>query len=274
MERIKQALEKARRAGTSGLRTAVREAGAAPRPQRLAGPDGLVYTQSRVVELDAAHLERHRIVAQDKFHPLGVGFDLLRTQVLRRMDENDWRTLAIISPSPGSGKTVLSINLAISIAQHTERTALLVDFDLRRPRVAKYLGIPTERSLNDYLDDQASLPEIMVNPGIPRLVILPTDRPVLKSSEVLTSRKVGDVISELRGRYDSRIVIFDLPPALNADDAIAILPKLDCSLLIVANGSDNKAEIEECLRLVPKANFLGSVLNKADVGTSPYRYAY
>jgi protein-tyrosine kinase len=274
MERIKQALDKIKPVGRD--RVGVELAQAMPESQldRLSDLDNISYTHSRVVELDPTHLERHRVVAYNKGDPVAYSFDKLRTQVLRRMKEKGWRTLAIISPTPGAGKTVVAINLAISIAQHTETSALLVDFDLRRPRVATYLGIPTGKSLNELLSNEASLPEVLVNPGIPRLLILPTDRPIAKSSEVLTSRRVIELLTELRGRYDSRVVIFDLPPILTADDAIAILPHIECSLLVVASGSDSKSEIEESMALMQGANFLGAVLNKADEVVNPYRYSY
>src|SRR4030065_2845194 len=108
------------------------------------------------------------------------------------MEENDWRTLAITAPTPQAGKTVVAINLAMSIAQQTNKSAMLVDFDLRRPKVGSYLGIPMEKSLNDLLDGTAELSDVLVNPGIPRLGGLATQNPVKKSSETLSSKKIAD----------------------------------------------------------------------------------
>ncbi|MFZ4536436.1 CpsD/CapB family tyrosine-protein kinase [Propionivibrio sp.] len=274
MERIKQALDKIRQFEKGSVPVAL-ERMPESLPLQVSALENINYTHSRVVELDPAHLEKHRVVmAYNKGDPVASSFDLLRTQVLRRMKENKWRTLAITSPTPGAGKTVVAINLAISIAQHTETSALLVDFDLRRPKVGTYLGITSGKSLNELLTNEASLPEVLVNPGIPRLLVLPTHRPVLKSSEQLTSRRVIELVAELRSRYDSRVVIFDLPPILSADDAIAILPQIDCYLLVVADGWDNKLDIEESMNLMQRANLLGTVLNKADVPINPYGYPY
>ena len=91
-------------------------------------PGQFDYVNTKVVPLRAEHLERHRIVAYNKNSNMNGPIDLLRTQVLRTMDENGWRTLAITSPTPEAGKTVLAINLAMSIAHHTTKTALLVDW--------------------------------------------------------------------------------------------------------------------------------------------------
>lgn len=186
------------------------------------------------------------------------------------MEEKGWRTLAITSPTQGAGKTTVAINLAMSIAHQTQKTAMLVDLDLRQPSISRYLGLPEHLSLNEVLDASASLPQALVNPDIPRLVILPTQRPVARPAEILSSAKIGNLIAELRDRYDSRIVIFDLPPLLDTDDAIAVLPQIDCVLLVVGEGMSTKAEITECLRHLPPANLLGVVLNKAEVAVKPY----
>lgn len=232
----------------------------------------IAYLNTPIIKLDNAHLEKNRIVAHSKSDLNSYSFDSLRTQILQKMEENNWRTIAVVSPTPQSGKTLVSINLAISIAHQPQKTAILVDFDLRRPKVATYLGIHTEKSMNDYLQDKAPLKDIMINPGINRLVIIPTMKAVSKSAEVLSSRKVTGLISELRERYESRIVIFDCPPVLNSDDAMVLLPQVDCVLLVIANGMSTQSEIEETLHHLPKANLLGVVLNKAEVESKAYYY--
>ena len=249
MERIKQALEKARRRGPA--RDLGQASPSPAAPAMPAGPThqpasdvlGVTYHQTRVVQLDPNHLERHRIVAFNKHLSHSWVFDLLRTQVLRTMDENGWRTLAITSPTPEAGKTVVAINLAMSIAYQTDKTAMLVDFDLRRPKIASCLGLPAGKSFNEVLDGSAEIAEVLINPGLPRLVLLPTQRPVAHSSEVLSSRKVATLIEEMRARYDSRIVIFDLPPVLSADDTIAFLPQMDCVLMVVGYRMSTKSGI-------------------------------
>lgn len=239
----------------------------------LEPPDGLGpfdYVQTQVVPLKAEHLERQRIVAYNKNSNMSWAFDLLRTQVLQAMEENGWRTLAITSPTPEAGKTVLAINLAMSIAHHTNKTALLVDFDLRRPRVGKALGLPMDKALNELISGKAGLEEVLVNPALPRFVVLPTREPIPLSTETLSSAKVSHLISDLRERYESRICIFDLPPLLSSDDAINVLPKFDCVLLVVANGSNSKKDIEDCLYHLAQSNLLGAVLNKAEPETRSY----
>lgn len=270
MERIKLAIEKAKQSqgGWSGRKSSeglfrpstTAPASDMPHP-RPSGPLVIEYSQTETVTLDAGHLDSHHVVAHRKVHPASHAFDVLRTQVLHKMSENGWRTLAITSPSAQSGKTLVAINLAISISQQTDRTALLVDFDLRRPGVAGTLGLNRRLSLNDVLSNTCDLPEALVHPGIDRLLVLPTNEPVANSSEVLSSGRVADIVQDLRNRYSERIVIFDLPPVLAADDVMAVLPRVDCVLLVVGNGVSTAKEIEISMERLKKANLLGVVLN-------------
>lgn len=285
MERIKLAIEKAKAglqdsvgSSVSPLRAEAsiskREKPALRVTDRVSpagAPISVDYTETAVVPLDESHLAEKRVVAHLKTHPAAWSFDVLRTQVLQKMDENGWKTIAITSPSVESGKTLVSTNLAISIAQLSNRTVLLVDFDFRRPSVAKTLGIQQRTSLNEVLSGEASVAQALINPGIDRFVVLPTNRPVNGASEVLSSSTVGELIGEVRDRYRDRIVIFDLPPILVADDVMTLLPRIDCVLLVVANGASTEGEIEETMIRLAKANLLGVVMNKEDV---PSQNAY
>lgn len=230
------------------------------------------YNSTKVVPLNPVYLEKNRVITYNSNDQTNVVFDLLRTQVLRIMEENNWRTIAVVSPTPESGKTFTAINLAISIAKQPTKTAMLVDFDFRSPRVATYLGLKVDKSLNDYLDGNETIENIIVNPGISKLVVLPTLRSIKKPAELIGSAKVRGLINELSSKYKSRIVIFDLPPVLNADDAMVMMPMVDCVLLVVANGMSSKTEIEDTLHHIPKEKLLGIVMNKAEIEQKAYYY--
>jgi hypothetical protein len=268
MERIKEAIQKAKSqtpppaAPPPAQRETVRVA-----PSEL---DQIVYRETRVVALDPNHLEANRIVALDKNDVRVAPFDLLRTQVVRKLRENHWSTLAVTSPDAGCGKTVVAINLAISLAQQTDQTVLLADFDLRRPKVAAYLGLSRGPSLLDYLEGREPLSGVLVNPGIPRLVVLPNDRAIANAAETLTAAKVKALVEDLKERYASRLVIFDLPPLLATDDTLGFLPSVDAVLLVVGNHQTTKSEIEQSQHLLRSANLMGVVLNRAEVKRHGY----
>ena len=271
MERIKEAIAKAKEKQSGGLseRTSAAKKNA-HQADIVEGP--IVYDQTRVVDLSMRHLEDNRIITLDNEDPNSISFDILRTQVLAKMEANNWRTLAITSPTPACGKTVVAINLALSIAKQTDYTALLVDFDLRRPQVAAYLGLPRENCFADYLDGKIEFNDALVNPGIPRFVVLPNRRPVKNSTEILTSRKVKSMVADLRDRYEKRICIFDLPPLKSTDDAIAFIPQVDCVLMVVASGETKPTEVKDCRRQLQSSNLLGVVLNKSQEVAKTYYY--
>ncbi|GLQ07937.1 CpsD/CapB family tyrosine-protein kinase [Sneathiella chinensis] len=261
MERIKEAISKARE--TQHLGSSIRLSPKGRAWQVEKETLDFSYEQTRVVKPDPAHLSANRIIVLPGEDADTVHFDILRTQILSRMQMEGWKTLAITSPTPGCGKTVVAINLALSIAKQTDKTALLADFDLRKPKVAEYLGLPEGKGITDYLAGTVPLSEILVNPDVPHLVVLPHMTPIRTSTETLTSGAVKSLVADLRDRYDSRIVIFDLPPLLASDDTIAFLPQVDCVLLVVSSGQSSPTEVKEAQRKLKADNLLGVVLNKS-----------
>src|SRR5262245_4954872 len=175
MEQIKQAVERAKASATGEpLRPmtplqgegAPQASTAAPRnptlrSETIAGQAGSGLRLNEVA-LDRSHLEQHRIIGHDVADPRSKVFDVLRTQVLQAMDQNNWQFLAITSPTEGCGKTVTAINLALSIARQPHRSAMLIDMDLQRPTVANYLNIKCRQGVQDILEGQATLADAVL----------------------------------------------------------------------------------------------------------------
>jgi len=279
MEKIKQAIEESKRnkaPETPSATVESKQSTEKPEPSDSAASQAsdIVYEQTKVVKLDPEHLAKNRIVSFNKNDHLSLGFDILRTQVISKMKENGWRTIAITSPTPGCGKTVVSINLAMSIAHHTDTTTMLVDFDLRRPSIKKYLGLPAGPSLNDVLSGDATVAESLVNPGLDRFVVLPTAMPVSHSSEMLSSQKVTNLVQEIRDRYAERIVMFDLTPLLGSDDAMIMLSQVDCVLVVVGNGMVSNDQLSETMRYINPDKLVGTVLNKSESKQTNEYYDY
>lgn len=267
MERIKRAMEKARASADATARPGeVKQVPQSARPKAT----GVSLSDVKVVTIDPKSLERHRIIAGNKEDPRTASFDLLRTQVLREMRNHGYRTLAVTSPTADCGKTTVAINLALSVAQLREATVLLGDLDFRRPKIASYLGIRPYQDLSDFINGGAPLEETLVDPGIPRLLLLPNTKVHRNAAEVLTSPRMKSLIETLKSVDQNRVSIFDLPPMLPTDDMIAFLPQVDCVLLVVADGSTKRPELKETLRLLNGAALLGVVLNKSDVSPRAY----
>ena len=116
-------------------------------PNLRAGPPSSAPAAARDVSLNSAHLESKRIIAHDIKDLRSRSFDMLRTQILQSMDMRAWQFLGITSATEGCGKSVVAINLALSIARQPGRSVLLVDLDLQKPQVANYLGLNCDRGI-------------------------------------------------------------------------------------------------------------------------------
>lgn len=232
------------------------------------------YNQTRRVFLSRDKLRDNRILTEDSEPEVKDAYRLLRTRVLHRMRQNGWRTLGVTSASPSEGKSLTSINLAVSIALEVEHTALLVDADLRRPTVHQYLGIPPEVGLSDCLRG-APVRDALVNPSLRNFVVLPGRRDDSVGSEYALSARMTEMVQELRGRYADRVVLFDLSPILVGDDALALARQLDALLIVVEEGSTDVRALSHGIELLEDVEVLGTVLNKARTArNNPYDYYY
>lgn len=271
MERIKQALDKAKAERASGDAVPVRvvPAGDQDASPRIA-ETSINYSQTKVATLDPQHLRSRHIIYGDADRVGLTAYKMLRTQVLQRMNARGWNALAITSPAPDDGKTLTSINLSISLARELNQTVLLVDMDLRNPSVHKRFGLASEKGIGDYLLGNAQMNEVLINPGIDRLVIMPGRASLENSSEVLASTAMGSLVQELKSRYPSRMVIFDLPPVLSADDALAFAPFVDAFLLVLRDGKTTTKELEHTMEIMKDAPIIGTVLNASSEKISTY----
>ncbi|MGE0385224.1 MAG: CpsD/CapB family tyrosine-protein kinase [Gammaproteobacteria bacterium] len=283
MERIQQALERARqeqaaRKPAPDARPRIAEARDVSDSQPVtaetlghAVPESQIsYSLTQVVKAVPEALKRNRIVAGNDSDPAATAYKMLRTQVLQKLVEKGWNALAITSPGMGNGKTLTAINLAISLAREVHHTVLLGDLDMRHPSIHTYFGLTPEFGISDFLLRDVPMQDILINPGIERLVLLPGREVLNNSSELLASPKMAKLVSELKSRYPSRIVIFDLPPILSADDALAFAPHVDAALLVIEDGKTTRAEVEHALSLMRNTSLLGTVLNKSSVAPGAY----
>lgn len=224
--------------------------------------------------LDPALLERNRIVAHLPHSPYTIGFDVLRTKVYQTMMERGWRTLVITSPTPDSGKTVTSINLAISLARQPGCFTVLVDCDFRKPSVARYLGLQFDADLHDVLSGRHALVDAIEGLKITGdgLGIIATRNAIARPSEVLSSPEMKGVVSAIKALSPDTLVIFDAPPMLIADDVLAFLPEVDGVLLVVSPDWTNYSDTEACLRNIPEEKLIGTVLARSNERTEQSYY--
>lgn len=223
--------------------------------------DTVVY-RTPTIELPPQVRDNERILPPGASGPHGGAYRMLRTQVLRRLDQLHANTIGIVSATRGDGKTLTAINLAIAIAADPARTALLVDFDLRAPSVHRRFHHEPACGVEECLQRHTSVRDAMFKvAGYERLTILPAKAPFDLSSELLASPRTGELVAELRSRYANRIVIFDLPPVLQTDDALAFASHLQAALLVVGERRTRRDDVTRTLQLLGDVTFVGTVLN-------------
>lgn len=268
MERIQSAIEKAR-----ARRQAQQGAAPSPRPPAPApGPDpwsGLAeFTPSPEI------LRRNRVLTQGG-GPEGTPFDMLRTKVLHQMRANNWRRLAITSPNGLCGKTTLCANLAFSLARQDDLRTAVIDLDMRKPGIARTLGLPRgAQQFPDALEGRSDPLQHLLRHGR-TLAIGPCGKPVPNPAELLQSETANAVLDALEDRLALNIVVFDTPPMLMTDDMMAFAGSVDCALLVAAAGTTTVKEIDKCEReLAGQTNVLGVVLNKCRYPEHDHSYGY
>jgi capsular exopolysaccharide synthesis family protein len=179
------------------------------------------------------------------------------------MEEIRGNSILVTSPNPGEGKTTTAINLAVSISRKVDRTVLLVDGNIRKPTIHRYMGLDDTMGLGDYLLGRAGIPELLVNPGMEKLVILSGGTPLTNSLELLSSPRMEAPAEEMKARYRDRIIIFDSSCLPAYADAQALSGYVDGVLLVVESEKTAAKDLEKALEFLTGRRIIGTVLNKA-----------
>jgi len=275
VEHIRQAVELAKaRGGTMAQQPALSPGLDLPRSNIGIGINGGDGSNSGTIALDPDQLESMRIISHNVMDRRSKPYDMLRTQVLRTMDQQKWQLLAVTSPTPGCGKTLTAINLALSIARQPEKSVLLVDMDFGRPKIATSIGLNCEHGILSVLEGRTVLSEAVVQTriGNNQMTVLPCETSTSFSSEWMASREMASLIQAIRRDYGSHVVVLDMPPILATDDVISILPQLDCVLLVAAVGMSTLSDVEQCSKHLQSAEVVRVVLNKTAEKGAGYYY--
>jgi polysaccharide biosynthesis transport protein len=172
---------------------------------------------------------------------------------------------------PEEGKTTTAINLALAFAEDRDRHTLLIDADLRRPALTRYILPAPTLGLTEVLRSDASLDHVLIEIKSARLTVLPAGTPSHNPLELLQSDFLVSVFSELRRRFDR--IIIDTPPTVPFTDAAVLNAMCDGALLVVRAGKTTGTLIDRARASLVHSTLLGVVLN--DVGFTPIdRYYY
>lgn len=222
--------------------------------------------------LDSVVMEKHCILPRLTDESALRAYKILRTRLLQTLTTENMRSLLVTSTDAQQGKSLTSVNLAMALAQDANTSVFLVDLDLRRPQVAASLGMQFQLGIGDYLVGNATLDQIIYESGIPRLAIIPNGLALEHSSELLTSERMTTLVRTLNSANPRRIVIYDMPPVLMADDVIAFAPSVDGVLFVVAELGTERAKLEKARDVLAEKSILGVVLNRSSEGNDAGYY--
>jgi len=187
---------------------------------------------------------------------------VLRSRILHPSDaEKNLKTILVTSTAPGEGKSFVSANLAISLAQGMDQYCLVVDCDLRRPTLAGLLGMANVPGLSDYLQAKCDVPGIIQKTSVEKLALLASGSPPVNPSELLGSSRMQGLVQEISTRYNDRFIIFDSPPIQAASETAVLAKQVDGVILVIRWGASGRDHIKRLVEDIGKEKIIGVVFN-------------
>ena len=233
-----------------------------------------VYSESTHVELNTETILNNRCVCIEPNSPEIDCYKVLRTKIQLLTKQKGWNTVMITSPQPSEGKTLTSVNLALTFSKVYNQTVLLVDCDLRHQNIHKILGFESNSGLMNCLSKDQPLEELIIWPGVDKLTLISGGRTINNSSELLGSPQMKTLIHEMKSRYKDRYVIFDTSPVLIGDDAISLAHCIDGIVMVVQEGHTSMKDVKKALEMLPQEKFIGFVLNRQKDALGNKYYGY
>jgi capsular exopolysaccharide synthesis family protein len=220
--------------------------------------------------------ERNRIIVPDVDENLSQHaappYRMLRTRILQRCRSNGWTTLAITSPGPGEGKSVTSLNLAISIAREGNQDVFLLDCDMRNPSLCRYLGVAPAVDLTRYFNGECAPEDVLFTIGVDRLTLAGSVAATDNASELLSTDRLETLLARIRRLSPSPLILLDLPPVVNTDDALVVAPRVDAIILVASEGLTRREGLDRAVALLADFPLAGVVLNRSNesIGSDYY----
>ncbi len=204
-------------------------------------------------------------------------YRMLRVNLRTHLDKDKAQVVLVSSAIHGEGKTVTTANLALSLAENSDVKVCVIDADLRRGKLADYLGLGSKRQgLSEYLTDENGLSpkKVMYRNAKENLAIMPRGEHVNNPSGLISSNKFKILLAELRNHFD--YIIIDSPPIMAVADAGMLAPVADGVLMVIQLGRTPKSIIGHSSMLFKQsgAKVLGYVLTHVEFHSSEYRYDY
>lgn len=220
-------------------------------------------------------IEPHIVTFYEPDSAVSEQYRILRTNIQSVASEKPIKAIVVTSSVASEGKTVTAVNLAISMAQDLDnKSVLLIDADLRKGKVDRYLGLDTDKGLADILSNGLSLEEALLDIGISNLTIIPSGEYPKNPAELLGSLKMRNLLESLRQQFD--YIIIDTPPVISLTDPGILGSMVDGVVMVVQAGRTQKSIISHSKELLrqARAKVLGYVLTNVQYHLPEYLYRY
>ncbi len=269
MGKIFDALEKATQRASADIpltrqRESATEQILADKVVQLPNPNKIVHEQKLDPNLIAYHAPQS--IEADLFK-------VLRTNLLFPAEGKAPRIILVTSALPADGKSLMSANMAISIAQGIEEHVLLIDCDVRKPTIHSLFGFTKVPGLAEYLANGTDLSQVLLKTPLQKLTILPAGTPPANPTELLSSKKMKALLEEVKHRYEDRYIIIDSPPPSMAAETNAIINNVDGVILVINAGKTPRNAVSETVEQIGKDKIMGIVLNQTQQSVKKY-YGY
>jgi protein-tyrosine kinase len=223
---------------------------------------------------DPRHLHDARVVSYFGMQE-ATPFDMMRTKIVQLAKANNWKRIAITSPTTGCGKTMVAANLAFSLARQNDTRTVVIETDMRRPSLARVIGAQERHYFAKVLAGQEPPSQHMLCYA-GNVAFATNDAPTTNPSELLQSQKTQEVLAGIEQTYQPDLVLFDTSPLLATDDTLGFLEHVDAALLVAAAEITTIDQIDLAeAEIANVTQVLGVVLNKCRYpGGDQYGYGY
>ena len=266
MSRIEEALRKASRLRSGSGDSKISDK-----------PDVDINTREKISRnIDATGIDNPYIVTlNEPGSPVAEEYRKLKSTIMRLTRQEGFKnTVMVTSSLSGEGKSIIALNLSITMSQEYDYTVLLIDADFRRPSLAGYLNITPEAGLSDCLVEGLDVGSVIVKTGIEKLSFLPSGKEVDNPVELFSSQKMQDLINEIKHHYPDRYIVIDTPPVLLFAETGLISSMADGTVFVVKEGLASLQNITEAIDSLKDSNVLGIVYNDVSLERLNGRHQY